>query len=429
MILSNATGSGDGQGSGGVKRRRRWLTLVMAAVALMLSAAVVVLLMQVVAPDNSGQESARKQTEEAPPPRVVTAQEYFEGSGRKEVLPGVASVAPATPWLKLDPGMELTRIGVGSCLGQNQPQPIWEGVLRLEPRPQLFMMIGDSVYGDIKSPGAKELVQAYRDQAVRPELAKARQAMPFLATWDDHDYGGNDAGANFSQKTNAAKLFFDFWQMEPERPVDKGIYYAKTFGPEGRRVQVIMLDTRSFRSEFQKKSGSFKYWGKFEPVEDPDRTILGQAQWSWLEERLQEAADVRFIVTSIQLLAEGHGFERWGNLPLERQKFFRLINDSGARGVVLLSGDRHFGAFYSGKLANGQLLPEMTTSSLNRSYGPSQDGRSAERLSQMYSQENFGLVDIDWRQRKIELLLKGIDGETLDGITVKFADLGIDEKD
>jgi len=400
----------------------------MGAIALVLCAAVVAFLMQTVAPEGPGQDAANKQADEVPAPRVVTAQEYFEGSGRAEVLPGVVSVAPSTPWLKLDSGMTLTRIGVGSCLGQNQPQPIWEGVLRLEPRPQLFMMIGDSVYGDIKSPGAKELVQAYRDQAVRPELAKARQAVPFLAIWDDHDYGANDAGANFSQKTNAAKLFHDFWQIEPERPVDKGIYYARIFGPEGRRVQIIMLDTRSFRSEFQKKSAGFGYWGKFEPVEDPDRTILGEAQWTWLEERLQDAADVRLIVTSIQLIAEGHGFERWGNLPLERQKFFQLVNDTGARGVVLLSGDRHFGAFYSGKLANGQVLPEMTASSLNRSYGPSQDGRSAERLSQMYHQENFGLVDIDWRQRKIELLLKGIDGETLDGITVKFADLGIDEK-
>jgi len=424
--VSNETGSGDHRNT--VGGRRKWSTLVMGAIALVLCAAVVVFLMQTVAPEVPGRDAESKQAEQAPAPRVVTAQEYFQGSGRAEVLPGVTSVAPSTPWLKLDPGMTLTRIGVGSCLGQNQPQPIWEGVLRLEPRPQLFMMIGDSVYGDIKSPDAKELVQAYRDQAVRPELAKARQAMPFLAIWDDHDYGANDAGASFSQKANAAKLFYDFWQIKPERPVDKGIYYAKTFGPEGRRVQVIMLDTRSFRSELQRKSAGFGYWGKFEPVEDPDRTMLGEAQWAWLEERLQDAADVRLVVTSVQLLAEGHGFERWGNLPLERQKFFQLVNDTGARGVVLLSGDRHFGAFYSGKLANGQILPEMTTSSLNRSYGPSQDGRSAERISQMYHQENFGLVDIDWRQRKIELLLKGIDGETLDGITVKFADLGIDEK-
>ncbi|MBU2582511.1 MAG: alkaline phosphatase family protein [Alphaproteobacteria bacterium] len=424
--MSNSTGHGNGDGPGGRRRRSALATVVFGALLVVLSAGVVAFLMQAVGPLETAPEAATEQAEE-PTMRVVTAREYFEGSGKREVLPGVPSVAPSTPWLKLDQSMTLTRIGVGSCLGQNQPQPIWEGVLRLEPRPQLFMMIGDSVYGDIKSPAAKELVQAYRDQAARPELAKARQAMPFIAMWDDHDYGRNDAGGNFSQKGNAARLFHDFWQMEPERPVENGIYYARTYGSEGRRVQIIMLDTRSMRSEFQRKSDSFKHWGKFEPIEDPERTMLGNAQWEWLEERFQEPADVRIIVSSIQLLAEGHGFERWGNLPLERQRFFNLINDTGARGVILLSGDRHSGAFYSGKLANGQTLAEMTTSSLNRSYAPPQDARTPERLSQMYNQENFGLVDIDWRQRKIELLLKDIDGETLDGITVKFADLGIDE--
>lgn len=427
--MSNDTGQVDRQGSGGGRRRSIWRVFLFAAMLIVLGAGVVAFLMQAVGPPFvvPVAETESEKTEQTPPPRVVTAREYFEGAGKREVLPGVPSVAPNAPWLKLSPDMTLTRIGVGSCLGQNQPQPIWEGVLRLEPRPQLFMMIGDSVYGDIKSPGAKELVQAYRDQGARPELAKARQAMPFLAIWDDHDYGSNDSSSNFSQKENSAKLFHDFWQMDPERPVEKGIYYSKTYGRDGRRVQIIMLDTRSQRSEFKKKSDSFTNWGKFEPIEDPERTMLGNAQWSWLEERLLEPADVRIVVSSIQLLAEGHGFERWGNLPLERERFFELINDTGARGVVLLSGDRHFGALYSGKLSNGQLLPEMTTSSLNRSYAPPRDANSPERLSNMYNQENFGIVDIDWRQRKVELLLKDVDGETLDGITVKFTDLGIDE--
>ena len=345
---------------------------------------------------------------------------------RVDVLPGVPSVAPQTPWLKLDASTTLTRIGVGSCLGQNQPQPVWDSILRLEPRPQLFMMMGDGVYGDIKSADAKELIQAYRDQSVRPELARARQEMPFLATWDDHDYGGNDKGADFEHKETAAKLFHDFWQMKPERPQDQGIYYARTYGVEGKRVQIIMLDTRSFRSDLRKKTNSFKYWGRYEPIGDPDRTMLGKGQWAWLEEQLQEAADVRLIVTSVQLLAAGHGFERWGNLPLERERFFQLIDDTGARGVILLSGDRHNGALYQIELKNGQRLPEMTSSSLNRSYGPSKDAPTPERLSRMYNQENFGILDIDWRLRRISLSLKDIGGEMLDSLTVKFSDLGID---
>ncbi len=343
-----------------------------------------------------------------------------------EVLPGVKSVAPQTPWLKLDDNTVLTRIGFGSCLHQSHPQPIWEGVLRLEPRPQLFTMLGDAVYGDIRSPGAKELIQAYRDQAVRPELARARQAMPFLATWDDHDYGGNDKGATFSHKVTSAKLFHDFWQLQAQRPYGKGIYYSRTFGRNGRRVQIIMLDTRSFRSKLKSKPKKFGSWGGYEPSDDPEATILGSAQWEWLESELHEAADIRIIVSSVQMLGGGHGFERWGNFPDERQRLFQLISDTGATGAVVVSGDRHFGAFYMGKLDNGQVLPEMTTSSLNRSYGPSRDAPTPERLSDMYHQENFGLIDIDWRLRKVSLKLMGIDGELLDSLSIKFSDLRID---
>lgn len=356
----------------------------------------------------------------------VELDEAADAGRRLDVLPGVRSVAPQTPWIKPEDSMTLTRIGVGSCLGQRQPQPIWDTILRLEPRPQLFMMLGDNVYGDFKKRDAKGLIQAYRDQAVRPELARARQAMPFMAIWDDHDYGRNDGGADFAHKEIAAKLFYDFWQMKPERDYDEGIYYSRIFGPEGKRVQVIMLDTRSNRSKLKRKTDGFKYWGRYEPISDPERTMLGEDQWAWLEQQLYEAADVRLIVTSIQMHADGHGFERWGNFPHERERFFDLIDDTGARGVVLLSGDRHNGALYQRELDNGQRLPEMTSSSLNRSYGPAKDAATPERLSKMYNQENFGLVDIDWRLRRLALTLKGMDGEVLDSLSVKFSDLGID---
>ncbi len=370
-------------------------------------------------------ETEEAEAEKAPKLNT-SARDFFNSGSKSDVLPGVASVAPQTPWLKVKSDQVLTRIGIGSCLSQRHPQPIWDGILRVEPRPQLFLMAGDNVYGDIRSPDAKELVQAYRDQADRPELARARQAMPFLATWDDHDYGGNDKGGTFAQKKTSAKLFYDFWQMKPEREFNKGIYYARTYGPEGKRVQIIMLDTRSFRSNLKEKPRKLIHWGPYEPDDDEEKTVLGRAQWAWLEEKFSEPADVRLVVSSYQFLAESHGFERWGLIPHERQRFMDLIYDTGAHGVILLSGDRHFGAFYQTVLKGDQRLPEMTASSLNRSYGPSQDGPSRVRMSEMYNQENFGLIDIDWRLRKVDLILKDMDGETLDSLTVKFDDLKID---
>ncbi len=69
---------------------------------------------------------------------------------------------------------------------------------------------------------------------------------------------------------------------------------------------------------------------------------LVEAQWAWLEERLREPAELRLIVSSMQVPVQGHGWERWGNLPGERARLFELLRTTKANGVVFLSGDRHF---------------------------------------------------------------------------------------
>ncbi|MDX2290249.1 MAG: alkaline phosphatase D family protein [Hyphomicrobiaceae bacterium] len=336
-----------------------------------------------------------------------------------------SSIAPRIPWRSLEPSALLVRIGIGSCLDQRKPQPIWQGVLGLDQRPDLFLMIGDNVYGDIKSPDGAELIAAYAEQASQPELAAARAAIPFLATWDDHDYGGNDAGASYEYRELAARLFHEFWQKDPERPLEQGIHYARVFGPPGQRVQVIMLDTRSFRSDLEKKTSAFPHWGKYQPVADPARTMLGEAQWTWLGEQLAVPAEIRLLVSSVQVLAEGHGFERWGNLPQERERLTRLIESTDAGGVLLVSGDRHIGAMYTRTLDNGRLLAELTTSSLNRAYGPSKDARTPEVVSGFVHQENFGLIDIDWTARTLSVSLNGIDGNRIEAIELDFDAIGV----
>ena len=115
------------------------------------------------------------------------------------------------------------------------------------------------------------------------------------------------------------------------------MYDARTFGPPSMRVQVILLDTRFFRSPLKPTDergapGKERYL----PDDDPAKTMLGDAQWAWLAERLREPAALRLIVSSIQVLAEGHGWERWSNLPKERQRLFDLIRDTGARSVLFL---------------------------------------------------------------------------------------------
>ncbi len=333
-------------------------------------------------------------------------------------------VEPA--WLRPAPDTVLTRIAVGSCLHQNHPQPIWDAVI--ETKPQMFLMLGDNVYGDIRNGDPQELASAYRIQAAQPEFAKARAAMPFLATWDDHDYGKNDAGAGYEFQSQAAEFFRAFWQLPEAKQTDGGIYYARTFGPEGRRIQMIFLDTRTFRSDLKRKSDSFPHWGKYEPDPSETKTVLGKTQWDWLEARLQDPAEIRFIASGVQILANGHGWERWGNIPQERARLKALLARTHASGVILLSGDRHSAALYREAAAPGAAQPqlvELTASSLNRAFGPSKDAQVPPLASKITFRENFGLIDIDWEWRKVLLSVHGIDGVQTAALEVPFSTLGL----
>jgi hypothetical protein len=52
---------------------------------------------------------------------------------------------------------------------------------------------------------------------------------------------------------------------------------------------------------------------------------------------LRQPADVRVIVSSIQVLPDDHRFEKWGNFPAERRRLLALIRATG--GVPALLAD------------------------------------------------------------------------------------------
>jgi alkaline phosphatase D len=324
----------------------------------------------------------------------------------------------------------LTRIAFGSCADEEKPQPIWGAVLAY--RPDLFVFAGDNVYGDVRNgqgvPEA-ELIESLREsyaQASRvPGLMAVRSSVPHLATWDDHDYGKNDAGADFTGRHDAQKLFLQFWDvpLSDERHQREGIYHAQTFGPTGKRVQVILLDTRFFRSPLrptdQRNAPGRE---RYRPDDDPDKTILGEEQWVWLAARLREPAEVRLVVSSIQVLAEGHGWERWGNLPAERRRLYDLIRSTKASGVVFLSGDRHIGGLYRESVDTPYPLVEITSSGINQVF-PANDEVGPNRLGAVYAAPNFGTIDIDWRDGTVTIALRDEAGEAVRRHSIRIDDL------
>lgn len=314
----------------------------------------------------------------------------------------------------------LTRIAFGSCLNEERDLSTVNAILDTDP--QLFLLIGDNVYGDAYrddpealDPLMPKMARSYEELATRTAFTTLRQQVPLMTTWDDHDYGANDAGAEYPFRERAQELFNDAWAVPADDPRRQrpGVYSARSFGPDGQRVQVILLDTRYFRGELT-KTDEYNAPGKerYVPSEDTTVTMLGEDQWDWLEAELRKPADLRLLVSSIQVHADGHGWEAWATLPHERERLYDMLAETGASNTVLLSGDRHAGSIYRRDDVAPFPITEVTSSSINmpvsfwinqalaRGEPPRPPEVDDSRLYPMQQEVNFGRIDIDWSARE-----------------------------
>lgn len=305
----------------------------------------------------------------------------------------------------------LARIGFGACAKQDKPQPIWDAVVDIKP--QLFVFLGDNIYGDTTN--MEVLKEKYGLLGNQPGYKKLKATCPIVATWDDHDYGADDAGVEYPMKRESQRIFLDFFDVPQDDPrrSREGIFSSAVYGPVGKRVQLILLDTRYFRSPLKLgfKSGEpgEGVRGKYVPNTDPASTMLGEVQWRWLEEQLKVPAELRIIGSSIQFIANEHGSEIWDNFPHERSRFLKLLRDTKASGVIILSGDRHLAEISrisaSDSTGIGYPLYDITSSSLNAPSGNFTKAGvrfanqiNSYRVGLQYFDTNFGAILIDWDQ-------------------------------
>lgn len=333
------------------------------------------------------------------------------------------TVSAAERWDRTD--HVLTRIAFGSCNKQHLPSPVFARLAG--DGADLFLFIGDTVYADRRGRQMvpDDLRQALATLRAQPEFQALEKAMPIEALWDDHDFGRNDGGRE-TYLRSLQQAFMDGWRVPADDPRRRrrGLYRAWRTGPAGRRLQIILLDTRSFRSPLTRRPKGAP-GGKYRPDPDPAKTMLGPDQWAWLAERLSEPAELRLIVSSIQVLSEGHGWERWGNLPAERERLFRLLREKDARGVLLLSGDRHVGARYEADAGLGYPLRELTSSAINTSWRTAPPEPGPHIRGDLVRDDNYGRIAVDWQARRLRLSLQGAAGPALLQHDLSFTDLGL----
>jgi len=297
-------------------------------------------------------------------------------------------------------------IAFGSCNKEDQPQPMWKEILNHNP--DLWVWLGDNIYGDSQDP--QVLQKKYQTQLENLSYKKFIDVTPVIGTWDDHDYGVNDGGLGNPIKKESQQAFCDFMMMSLDNPVRnrKGVYSSNTFKFNEKLIKVILLDSRYHRDTIYRVDGI--YQPNFEG------SILGEEQWKWLENELTDSkADVHIIGNGIQFLSAQHRFEKWANFPNERKRLLELLINKKPKGLIMISGDRHIGEVSKLEL-EGLEYPviDVTSSGLTHSYEEASGELNELRISPLIGEKNYGIFKITIHNERtiIEASLNGIDSKT-----------------
>lgn len=294
---------------------------------------------------------------------------------------------------------QLTKIAFGSCGHQDDPQPVL--AIAAEQKPDAFIFLGDNIYGDTDN--MDTLRAKYNRLGAKPEYQQLAAATNIFATWDDHDFGRNDAGKHYPFKKESKEIFLSFFKepAESERRKHEGIYHAEYIQQGGKTVQLLLLDVRTFRnnlllydSSVQLPREHYFYKPDYQPHISKDSVLLGEEQWKWLEAELKKPADLRLFCSGSQFSIEYNGYEAWANFPHEQQRMLDLIKSTKANAVMFLTGDVHYAEI--SKLQTPGLYPiyDVTSSGITSTWDFATLNKN--RIEGPVMDNHIGLLTIEW---------------------------------
>lgn len=313
----------------------------------------------------------------------------------------------------IDTSETLQTIAFGSCNKSNLPQDYWQNISKTNPN--LWVWLGDMIYADTEN--MDKLAAMYNAQKSNKNYADFAKQTPIIGTWDDHDYGANDGGKDFPKKQESQQVALDFLDVPKNAEVRKreGLYQSYSFGEKGKNVKIILLDSRYFRDDLHKNLlGTARY------LINETGDILGETQWEWLENELTNSdAEINIIGSSIQIIPEEQGFEKWANFPVARQRFLNLIAKTQPKNPIIISGDRHIGEISKLKLDNFETpIYEITSSGLTHAYTKpeAKNEKNKYRIGELINEKNFAVLKINWETATVTAEIHSTEG----GVLMRF---------
>jgi len=299
----------------------------------------------------------------------------------------------------------VNKIAFGSCGLQLGEQFIWNNIVA--ENPDLWIWLGDNIYGDTEDMDV--LRRKYQQLGDNQNYQYLKENVPVVAIWDDHDYGVNDGGKEYPMRKESQQVFLEFFEEPSSSPrwSQEGIYTSYDFGSGDSSVKVVLLDGRYHRDE-----------------KGTDGDVLGEEQWKWLENEFRNStAKVILVGTGYQFVSDKHPFETWGHFPSERGRMLNLIQETEVKGVIFLSGDRHFAEL--SKLERSDLsypIFDFTSSGLTHANNIMIE-RNPHKVAR-YLKRNFGTVEFDWESSSVILKAHKLSGKVAFSQTIQFEELG-----
>nr|BFD67271.1 hypothetical protein HAGR004_22930 [Bdellovibrio sp. HAGR004] len=305
------------------------------------------------------------------------------------------------------------RVAFVCCAQQDQEQKLWSQVAKSQP--DVVVFTGNSV-SSVRY-DEKPLSAQYKKLDQIAEYRDLRAKVPFMAVWDELDFGIRNGDSSFQGKNENRQAFLDYWKYigKLQPTTARGVEHSVILGAPGKRVQFIMLDTRFYATPWLSAGAD----GEFKKNWNKTDSLLGSGQWAWLESELRKDAEYRVIVSPLQMAANSGGWERWGLFPLDRQKFFDTLRATKAHKVVVVSGNRGFGSLGKVDLLEGYgPLYDMTVGPLNGATTTRED--DFHYVGKAVSALNFGLIEWDWKKKKVKLMLMDESNQPVESLSLNL---------
>jgi len=257
-------------------------------------------------------------------------------------------------------------VALGSCTYINEPaydrpgKPYGDGYGIFDAiankKPDLMVWLGDNIYLREPDWGSRTgFLHRYTHTRSAPEMQRLLRSTQHCAIWDDHDFGPNDGDGSFVNAAIAREMFDLFWP-NPTNGVP-GVEGTTSFFSHAD-VDFFLMDDRSFRVPAGLTT--------LEPQ------LFGKAQLDWLIQALHSSdAIFKLVAVGSQVLNTAAVYENYSTMDAERGELLRRIEEENIKGVVFLTGDRHFTELSVLKLKDGRSVYDLTVSPLTSgSYAP-----------------------------------------------------------